>query len=276
MSNILIYMRKKNSAAMHQRILASFICFLFLLTSANGQSFSITSQKDKDSKEVTIGFGVYSSPSYEGGKKYTTRATPFLNLKFKNISINPITGVRANFIKWENWSAGVGLGGNFGRYAKQDQYLSGIGNVSGTLESIVFAKYKAQLYSINYALYTDILRNGHKGSYLKGSLDTGFPLLDIGTFVRASLSMTLADKNYLNSFFRVSPSQSLSSGLPEYYLSPGLKDIAANLLMIYKFNDRISLSSNLSYKELMGEVAKSPIVQKKSLFSGGISLNYRY
>ena len=92
-----------------------------------------------------------------------------MNFKFKNISINPITGIRANFIKWENWSGGVGLGGNFGRYAKQDQYLSGIGNVSSTLESIVFAKYKAHFYSINYALYSDILQNGHKGSYLKGS-----------------------------------------------------------------------------------------------------------
>ena len=276
MRNILVNMIKKNLTALRQRILTPFICCLFLLSSANGQSFSNVSQKDNDSKEVTVGFGFYSSPNYEGGKKYTTRATPFLNFKFKNISINPITGVRANFIKRENWSGGFGLGGNFGRYAKQDQHLSGIGNVSGTLESIVFAKYKRQFYSLNYALYTDILQNGHKGSYIKGSLDTGFPLLDTGTFVRTSLSMTLADKNYLDSFFRVSPDQSLSSGLPEYSLSPGLKDIAANFLMIHKLNDRVSLSGSLSYKELMGEVAKSPIVQKKSLVSGGISLNYRY
>ena len=269
-------MEKKTSWGLHAKILVPSIWFLFVVSSLGAQSIGVFDPKENVSKEFTIGFGIYSAPSYEGATEYTTRAAPFFNFKYHNILVNPINGVRANLISWKNWSGGVGLGASFGRNTKQDNHLLGLGNIAGTLETILFAKYKAHFYSINGALYTDVLKNGHEGSYLKASLDTGFPIIDIGTFVRPSLSMTFADKDYLDSFFGVSPTQSISSGYPEYALSHGLKDIAANLLIIIKINNKMSLSSTLTYKKLMAKVATSPVVQKDDLFSGGISLNYRY
>ena len=186
-------MEKKTSWGLHAKILVPSIWFLFVVSSLGAQSIGVFDPKENVSKEFTIGFGIYSAPSYEGATEYTTRAAPFFNFKYHNISVNPINGVRANLISWKNWSGGVGLGASFGRNTKQDNHLLGLGNIAATLETILFAKYKAHFYSINGALYTDVLQNGHEGSYLKASLDTGFPIIDIGTFVRPSLSMTFAD-----------------------------------------------------------------------------------
>ena len=181
-----------------------------------------------------------------------------------------------NLFEGESWSGGIGLGGSFGRYAKQGTSLSGLGNIDWTVEAILFAKYRARFYSINSEIYSDILQNGHRGYYLKTSIGTAFPLFNMTTFIRPSLSITFADKKYLNSFFGVNPKQSLSSGYLEYFLNQGIKGASANLLMIYRLNDKVSLNGTFNYKILMGAVASSPIIENKDQFSGGFSLAYLY
>ncbi len=260
-----------------QRLLFFFF-FLFIYdSSVSAQSISYNPASSKEEMSVlTIGYGVFSSPKYEGGSEYTIRTAPFLNLKYRNLKINPISGIRWDLFKDESWSGGIGFGGSFGRYTKQDTHLSGLDNIDWTIEAILFAKYRARFYSINAELYSDILQNGHKGYYVKTSLGTGFPLFNMTTFIRPSLSITFGDKNYLNSFFGVNPRQSLSSGYSEYSLNQGIKDSSANLLMIYRLNDKVSLNGTLNYKMLMGAVASSPIIKNNAQFSAGFSLTYLY
>ena len=68
----------------------------------------------------------------------------------------------------------------------------------------------------------------------------------------------------------------MSSGYSEYFLNQGIKDASANLLMIYRLNDKVSLNGTLNYKMQMGAVTSSPIVKSKDQFSGGFSLTYLY
>ena len=261
---------------MHKLLYFLFF-FLIFNSSVNGQNnYNNKSHAKQKMSVMTIGYGIFSSPKYEGGSKYTIRAAPFFNLKYRNITVNPISGVRMEFSGGENWSGGIGLGGSFGRYTKQDTNLSGLGNIDWTVEAILFAKYRARFYSINSEIYSDILQNGHRGYYLKTSIGTAFPLFNMTTFIRPSLSITFADKNYLNSFFGVNPKQSMSSGYSEYFLNQGIKDASANLLMIYRLNDKVSLNGTLNYKMQMGAVTSSPIVKSKDQFSGGFSLTYLY
>ena len=255
-----------------------FFSFLILNSPVFAQSFSNEKALGKKIKStsITVGYGFFSSSRYEGGKGHTVRSAPFFSLAHKNLSINPISGFRLRLIDRESWSGGIGVGGSFGRYAKQDPYLSDLGNISWTMEGIIFGKYKAKYYSFTSEIYRDLLQKGHGGYYWKNSLGTGLPLLNLRIFVRPSLSITYADINYMNSFFGVNSSQSFSSGYSEYTLNQGIKDISAAKLVVYRFSEKVNLSGTLAYKELMASVAKSPIVQNKGQFSAGLTLTYLY
>lgn len=273
-------MRNGNSINLKTIIHNIFLVFflhLFLNSSINAQSFNSKNYLGyEESSSITIGYGVFSSPKYEGGNDYTIRLAPFFNFKYKNLTVNPISGLKVNLLDKKTWEAGIGLGGSFGRYPKQNSYLYDLGNIKWTLETKIFAKYKTRLYSISSEIANDILQKGHKGYYLKTSLGTGFPVFNLTTFVRPSLSITFADANYLNSFFGVKENQSLSSGFSKYSIKNGIKDVSINLLLIYRLNDKVSLNGTFNYKKLMGNVAKSPIVQATDQFSTSFSIGYLY
>ena len=144
------------------------------------------------------------------------------------------------------------------------------------MEPKIEAKYKSNYYSISSELAYDIFQKGHKGSYLKTSIGSGFPIIKLNTFIIPSISFTYADKTYLNNFFGIDSSENISSGYSIYSLSDGIKDISASVISIYKINDRLSLTANLSYKKIIGQVAKSPIIFKDSNITSIFALNYNY
>ena len=95
-------------------------------------------------------------------------------------------------------------------------------------------------------------------------------------FIIPSISFTYADNTYLNNYFGIDNNESSSSGYSIYSLSDGIKDISANVIGIYKINDKFSLTANLIYKKLIGQVAKSPIVFKDNNITTILTLNYNY
>ena len=148
--------------------------------------------------------------------------------------------------------------------------------INWTLEPKVEAKYKSKYYSISSELAYDIFQKGHKGYYLKTSLGSGFPIIGLNTFIIPSISFTYADNTYLNNYFGIDNNENSSSGYSIYSLSDGIKDISANVIGIYKINDKFSLTANLNYKKLIGQVAKSPIIFKDNNITTILTLNYNY
>ena len=226
--------------------------------------------------DLDIGLVIINTPKYEGSDNSVSRTVPFINFKYKKLSFNPISGVKVNFFNNENWSLNYGVGLNLGRDQTQDKNLSGLNKINWTLEPKIEAKYKSNYYSISSELAYDIFQKGHKGSYLKTSIGSGFPIIKLKTFIIPSISFIYADKTYLNNFFGIDSSEKISSGYSVYSLSDGIKDISASVISIYKINDRLSLTANLSYKKIIGQVAKSPIIFKDSNISTIFALNYNY
>tara|TARA_A100001015_G_C14934032_1_gene689653 strand:+ start:226 stop:1029 length:804 start_codon:yes stop_codon:yes gene_type:complete len=255
-------------------------CFilLFLLTSSlNAEVIKEKHTLSENTKfNLNIGMGVINTPKYEGSDNSISRIVPFVDFKYKKLTFNPINGVSYNFFSHGNWLLKYGVGLNLGRDPKQDNSLSGLNKINWTLEPKVMVKYKSKFYSTSSELTYDILQKGHKGYYLKTSLGSGFPIFKLNIFFIPSISFTYADKTYLNNYFGVDTKENISSGYSLYNLSGGIKDITANILGIYKLNDNLSLNANFSYKRLIGQVAKSPIVLKKNNITSIFSINYSY
>ena len=254
------------------------LCFFIFFTSPL-YSELLKNKKFPDSNKllnVNVGLSTLSAPKYEGSSKSVSRIMPFFNLKYKNITFNPVMGLNVNFLDNQDWLLSYGLGFNFGRDPESDVNLNGLKKVNSTFEPKLKAKYKNKYYSIASEISYDLLKRGHKGAYLKTSFNTGFPLIKLKTFIIPSFSFTYADKTYLNNFFGVDDRENLSSGYSKYILESGIKNISASLMVIYNLNDRISINSNLIYKRLVGQVANSPLVSKSDGISTIFSIVYKY
>ncbi len=260
-----------------QKIALTLFASVFFSSSLSAEAFNTKNSIEQYPKiSLTYGYGVMSSPKYEGADTNNLIMAPFLSLKYKNFALNPINGLRVNIVNQKKWSGGLGIGVGFGRKSKKDISLDGLGDLNSTVEGLAFIKYKTAFYSVTSEIAKDILQSGHNGYTVKASIGTGFPLFNFTTFVRPSISITYADRNYLNSFFGVTEGQSLLTGFQEYSLRDELKDVSTNLLLVYQISNKLSLNGVIKYKELLGETAKSPIIKASNQLSGSFSISYIY
>ena len=131
------------------------LCFFIFFTSPL-YSELLKNKKFPDSNKllnVNVGLSTLSAPKYEGSSKSVSRIMPFFNLKYKNITFNPVMGLNVNFLDNKGWLLGYGLGFNFGRDPESDINLNGLKKVNSTFEPKLKAKYKNKYMKFNPAKY---------------------------------------------------------------------------------------------------------------------------
>ena len=76
--------------------------------------------------DLKFGYGLIVAPKYEGSSNSVIRAVPFFNIKYKNLTFNPVSGITVNFFNHKNWSLDYGLGLNLGRDPEKDLNFGGL------------------------------------------------------------------------------------------------------------------------------------------------------
>jgi outer membrane protein len=101
------------------------------------------------------------------------------------------------------------------------------------------------------------------------------PRFDLG----ATATVGFADTGYAETYFAVTPEGAAASGLAQYEIGSGIKDVGLGLTARYSLSRRVSLVAIGSYRRLLGEFADSPIVavegSPNQLF-GGLALGYAF
>jgi MipA family protein len=89
---------------------------------------------------------------------------------------------------------------------------------------------------------------------------------------------TWADSDYSDTYFGISEAEAVVSGLSQYDLGSGFRDVGAGLTAVYWFNNRFGLLARAGASYLVGEIADSPVVDEGSQWqpTAGIALSYRF
>ena len=94
-----------------------------------------------------------------------------------------------------------------------------------------------------------------------------------------SLSATLANKDYADTYFSVSSADALASGLPAYTAKGGLKDLGLGVNTNYAMSRNWIVTGFVNYNRLMGDFADSPIVDlegNSNQIIAGLGLGYAF
>jgi MipA family protein len=255
-------------------------------------------KKDESPWNVSLGLFVTSSPEYEGGKKRVTSALPDFNLSYRTKDFGTFgVGSKSRGASWtiidkEEYSFGIAIGGDAGRTDKKDgtafrpgsARLRGLGEIKAAAEFGVFGHVVAGIpISLQIMKGTgdgkpdsnDFSIKGHGGTHAE--LGTEIPWkLNESLTLSFSSNVSWADKKYTQTYFGVTGAQAARSNFKEYNTKGGVKSVSVGVGLNYQIDKNWSANAGLTYSQLQGNAAKSPIIEKKGQPGAVLGVGYNF
>ncbi len=225
--------------------------------------------------DYNIGGGLGLAPDYEGSDDYELVPLPAAEAYFDNGMYIELLGLnlRANLMP-ESWDSWLKLGPVYNyspsRSDVDNSQVDDMKNVSDASELGGFLKlvYKRWHANIEYMVDTG---DAHDGEYAEFSGGYTWPFSDAWTFSFGGF-ITWADTDYHETYFGVTPEDSIRSGLDTYDPDDGIKDLGLNLGANWRFASNWNLRGLFRLTQLVGDADDdSPVVDEGSetqLFTG--------
>lgn len=241
----------------------------------------------------TLGTGVARVADYEGAKQQRTGVFPIVGAQLAtDIGVWGIgggasaPGATTPLLSWavgdgKDFVAGWSLTYDGGRrddrhrtaFESGSPRLRGLGNLPGTLEYGLFGAYTMRHLTFNLDARTAPRGRGHGGSLLDASVDFNLPL-DGKTSVTASPGLTWASDRYTRRYFGVTAQQSAASGFARYDPKGGLKNFSFSVAVNSRLGSHWSAFAGVTASRLLGDAARSPIVQRRTSLSPNAGIAY--
>ncbi len=224
------------------------------------QDMDLTAGEEGPARRTLIGIGIGFAPDYEGSEDY--EPVPLVRAAFtlKNGMSFSFLGstLRFNLVPDSRWNAGLIARYRPERNDVENDRVDRMKKVDDALELGGFAAYRIDRWMFSLALLGDVA-DAHDGYLLEFSTGYAYPLSD-ASHLTWFLSASYADEDYMDTYFGVSPADSVRSGLPRYNADNGIKDVGAGLLYETGLSQHWNLLAGFKYSRLLDEAADSPLV----------------
>ncbi|MAU23039.1 MAG: MltA-interacting MipA family protein [Martelella sp.] len=223
--------------------------------------------------EVIVGGGASFEPAYEGGKKMKISPIPIVSIGYADwLQLDP-GGLGVTLYKDGGFNVDARLGYEPGRSEGDGDLLKGLGDIDFGVTAGIKAGYEWDAFEF-YGIIDKTI-GGSEG--LVGKIGTSYGWhMGERLIVATSLEATIADKNYMDSYFSVDAAQSAASGLPQYKAKAGLQRVDFDISATYAFDENWLLQAGAGVGLLVGDAANSPIVERELQPKVSLSLGYRF
>jgi outer membrane protein len=238
-------------------------------------------QTPQDSLQVVAGGALVSQPEYPGASKEKTRLLPVLQATYGRYFFGGLpggtgAGLGLALYRDDNLLAGVGLSADVNRPRKEsdDARLHGLGDVTATTMATGFLIYSRDWMALKSSFSKDA-GGKHRGELATLDLEIKYSPVDALVF-SAGPGVTWADSKYNQAYFGIDATQSANSGRPMFHPQRGVNQVRMTIGANYRLTPQWSLLAKVSLAKLQGDAALSPIVEKRTQNSAGISAAYRF
>lgn len=214
-----------------------------------------------ETTDLSVGVGPVYRPDYFGSDDFELRPDPEVYVKFRNFVFLDNDGADLALFGFSGFSFGPSIRLVGDRDESENPDLIGLGDIDPTFEVGGFAATKF----LDRFLVRAKVRKGVVGGHRGISVDaTGTVLLFRVGRVSTSVSGTatwIGDR-YADTYFSITPAQSLASGLPEYEADRGLRDVGGSFNAYINIGKRWSLNPYASYRYIFDGIADTPIIDQ--------------
>jgi outer membrane protein len=210
---------------------------------------------------VTVGVDGRVLPSYEGSARSMLAPFPLFDIRRAGTPRNfssPRDGFSFGVLDSHRFQVGPAVKLRFPRKEGNDSDLRGLGDIGWTLEAGAFVEYwPADWLRGRVELRQGI--GGHHGLVSDLTADLVMPVTPQLT-LSGGPRLTLASAAATSPYFSITPAQSVTSGLPVYTASGGLRSVGAGAQARYEWSKAWATHLFVEYERLAGDAANSPIV----------------
>lgn len=218
---------------------------------------------------ISVSLGAGAAPDYEGSNDYVIVPAIAATIGYDNryISLEGFD-LKANLIDSKTINAGPLVSFQLGRKDIEDQAVKSFAEIDDSVAVGAFASYTlsgvvSPFDSVTFGLQGTGDVSGVSDGFL-GAASIGYATaVSESLFFTVTATTSFASKDYARTYFGVSPSDAAASGLPAYTLDGGFKDVGLGTTLTYAFTDSWSFTIVGSVKQLLGDFAKSPIVDDR-------------
>jgi MipA family protein len=237
--------------------------------------------------EGAVGLILNYAPSYGGADDYSLRMRPAGFIRYGRVTISGAGGFTTR--RDDDVARGLAvalidrdelhlrLSGRYtsGRKESASPRLAGLGDIEGTLLArlrLLWSPDGPWRYSLG--VNADLL--GHGSGW---TADLGVARqwsLGPQTKLQLSAALTFGSDTYLQSWYGITPEQSLRTGYPAYKPGNGLRDLAAGVTLRHEFSSDWGSYLHTGGSVHLGAARQSPLVREPLGWSVGGGLVYRF
>lgn len=227
---------------------------------------------------VRAGLGAQIVPSFPGSKSEDWLLWPKFSIakddeQFRFSSHDDNVGIA--LISSHGFSAGPV--GNVRKSRKESEVGAPVGDVSSAIEAGIFAQ---EEIGDSFRLRGEVMKgfSGHDG--FVSVLGADWIIRDGDKYLFAiGPRLRIADSDFVQTYFGVTPAAAVASGLPAYSPGGGVYGVGATSGFNYALGKNVGVIAYASYTRLVGDARHSPIVEQfgsPDEYSAGLGLSYTF
>ena len=269
---------------MTARVLLLLLAFASAQACAQGGIFGLADDYGASAGDVAgteaeprwrfaLGGGLAAAPNFQGSDKYRLRPVPFAAASYGRFFIG-FGGLGVNLLRQSGWRLGALLSPGAGRKEDVDARLAGMGDIDRTLNAGLYAVNFSRGFLTRAVVHTDIGGEGH-GTLARLDVLARFRVDEkLGFF--AGPGLTWGSRQYNQTFFGVTATQSARSMFPEYAAGSGINNLRFTAGTGYRINPNWRLIGSLAASRLSGDAGDSPIVETRAQYLAFFSAVYLF
>lgn len=224
---------------------------------------------------VTLGAALADRPDYPGSSLYRVRPVPLIAIGYGDRLVAGPFGVGFAALDWKGLRVGPVLGIEGGRRESVDPHLYGLGDISASVTGGAFVSYRVGVFDI-YATARQAINDS--GSGLAGLVQFNFrqALVPRQLYLIVGPDMEFGNREHEQTWFGVTPTQSLQSGLPVYTPGGGVNTVGVHAALTYRASEHVFWRAFVNLKNLAGQAADSPIVERRTEHVIGLGAAYHF
>jgi outer membrane scaffolding protein for murein synthesis (MipA/OmpV family) len=209
-----------------------------------------------------MGPGLVIVPRYPGSRVERVWPFPALDVSHGHLFATTDKGIGMYAVADDPWQVGVSLAPHLGRHHEDGPRVSRLDDIGAAVAARVFAGYRFGAFTLSAAFIRDL--GGSNGLTFETGLAWRWQLSP-RLLASVGANATAGNRQYLQTWFGVTPAESAVSGLAQYSVRSGIESAGPNLFVNYALDATWSLQAYLSDQRLLHQVANSPVVERKRL-----------
>lgn len=246
--------------------------------------------EDESSWNVSVLMGAAAIPTYLGDDDLQLTAFPDIRAEYKDIFFVSIAGAGYNAFGGENWRAGPIIRFDFGRDELEGNPLNlagdetidllGLGDIDASPEVGAFFVYDNDQWELGIEARQG-LDGGHEGLLIsaEAKYKGQFNLFGKPAFFSFGPEIVYGDENYQQTYFGITPEQSVGSGLAIYEADAGLVSAGLHGNLFVPINQRWAWGIFAGVDQLGDPASDSPLIIERgdeTQTVGGVFLSYTF